>query len=989
MNGNNWQQSDDDNEDSFQQATDTDGDQLDQDIAEYRANQENRQRHNPDWWGTRHPYPDIGDPDREFIYARNVPISDEEVDDAVTAYNKVATNQGTEEFNTLGVSMRPTTPPMERAKKQVEGLVEQGCEVTAALRDEIYEKLTRDSGLIAALQEYCRNGDDVPNAHANELLKMVDRLKALFAEEMAKSSRQLQDLSDNFDNYKKSKGEQVEMLEEKFSESETKLAEAKDKLESKQSELDKIQQQGGMDSTKQANGHSQSEDKVARLLKEKAMLQSKIVMYEAGKTRKEVESVAGDEFRVSDEHTADLIAAEDRAKTADRDRQAGNHFHQEFYEVMKEKVKSWEAKATTADDESNQYGAMSSDAVRLLHEVARDLDGMVLEFQKGWPPAYEAFNSGQIQQDSVTKDALERSSKGLKEKYEENQQDIRKLARQETELMERLEDVNRLIKEKEEKTQELNKSIKKLEEAEEQLQSLRAKANAGRPASSPPEDLKKLREDLNNHKDWLVESHDENILLQNANEALTGQVKELERRKEELEKQHKENQNEIKKLQTERIHLIEENTGLRRERDDLRADIKKVGGEKEELEKEKKQLESERATNQTELKRLQNEKDKLEKLRQDDPQRLNECIEAEQKKTGNLQVDAKKLDDLRKEVAQLESQHATDQGNLEKARADNRGLTKERDDLKQSLEKKLEEAKCLWQEKKQMQVDCKEQKQRLQRNIDNLQKSHDAKEQEVEELRQQGESNWLSADALIRAAARAVRTAGRPDDDQTPTLGGGEMSLMDRINYLNLSVFLRTRNYVELALREGCNRLANMLIHDANKWAEQCREDLSKMNPSVNNQVRASMYVLNGLKRVMVAKDMNEINKGAREFKYGQKLLTREDADRATFGQLIDLAGSLVEWLDRLNISHGNPEMRRGLQADKVSWRKNMEFVVRRRAKLQSGLRNDPNLKASVLRRTGLHSPLTPERWDDDVCLEEDLGDDEAVSRGRGSEYGK
>lgn len=293
MNGNNWQQSDDDNEDSFQQTTDTDGDQLDRDIAEYHVNQENRQRHNPDWWGTRHPYPDIGDPDREFIYARNVPISDEEVDDAVAAYNKVATNQGTEKFNTLGVSMRPTTPPMERAKKQVEGLAEQGFEVTTALRDEIYEKYTRDSGLIAALQEYCRNGDDVPNAHANELLKMLDRLKALFAEEMDKSSKQLQDLRDNFDDYKKSKEERVEMLEEKLSESETKLAEAKDKLESKHSELDKIQQQGGMDSTKQANGLSQLEEKVARLLKEKAVLQSKIVMYEAGKTRKEVESVAG------------------------------------------------------------------------------------------------------------------------------------------------------------------------------------------------------------------------------------------------------------------------------------------------------------------------------------------------------------------------------------------------------------------------------------------------------------------------------------------------------------------------------------------------------------------------------------------------------------------------------------------------------------------------------------------------------------------------
>ena len=125
--------------------------------------------------------------------------------------------------------------------------------------------------------------------------------------------------------------------------------------------------------------------------------------------------------------------------------------------------------------------------------------------------------------------------------------------------MEKLEDVNQLVKKKEEKTKELYELIKRLEEAEEQLERPRAKANAGSPASSPPEDLQKLREDLNNHKDWLEESHDDNMDLQNANEALKGQVKELERRKEELGKQHKENQNEIKKLQTEndalKLHL--------------------------------------------------------------------------------------------------------------------------------------------------------------------------------------------------------------------------------------------------------------------------------------------------------------------------------------------------------------------------------------------------------------------------------------------------
>ncbi|KAI8718637.1 hypothetical protein NCS52_00643100 [Fusarium sp. LHS14.1] len=981
MNGNWQQQSEDETEDSFQQTTDTEADRLEQQTAEYHVIQDNRQNHPPEWWGTRNPYPENGDPDRDFIYARNPPISGEEVDDAVTAFNRVATNHGTEDFNTLGVSMRPTTPPMERARKQVESLVEQGFEVTTELRDEIYERHARDSGLIAALQEYCRNGDSVPPAHVNEILKMVDRLKLLLAEEKAKSSKQIQDLTENFDDYKKSKEERMEMLEEKLSESETKLAEAKDKLESKQSELDKIKQEGGADSAKQTNGTSQPDEKGARLLKEKALLQSKIVMYEAGKTREEVESAAGDEFRVDDEYTADLIAAEDRANTADRERQAGNHFHQEFYEAMKEKAELWEAKAITAGNNSNQDGAMSNDTVELLRGVARDLDEMVQGFQRGWPPAHDAFDVGQIQQDNVTNDALERSRKELREKHEENKRRLQDLELQKTEIKEKLEEVAELIKENDQKTKEL-------ETSQERLQRV---TTAGSPAPSPPGELAKLKKDLSTHKAWLAQRADENDDLSRENDELKDQVNKLEGEKEKLEKEHEEKQKTARKRGIEITDLINNNTELRGQRNALEADIKKGKSEKEELEKEKKQLESEQATNQTELKKLQDEKDKLEKLRQDESKKLKECMAARQKK-GDFEGDTKKLDDLRKEKEKLEAQHATDQNDLEKARADNRGLTKERDDLQQSLEKKVQETKSLEQEKKQMHVDCKEEKRRLEENIQSLRESSEDKERELEELRNQGDSKWQSADALIRAAARAAaraaRNAGSPDDndDETPTLGGAEMSLMDRINYLNLSVFLRTRNYVELALREGCNRLANMLIHDANKWAEQCREDLSKMNPSVNNQVRASIYILNGLKRVMVAKDMNEINKGAREFKYGQKILVAQDADPDTFGQLIDLAGSLVEWLDRLNISHDQPELRRGLQVDKVSWKKNIEFVMTRRAKLQSGIRNDPNLKASVLRRTGLHSPVTPERWGDDVVLEEDLGDDEVVSRRRSSD---
>lgn len=1078
-------------------------DQIGPNTAEYEANLQNRQRHDHEWWGAKHSYPRPGHPDREFMFSRNPPISRQEFGDVVAAYDNVATNQGTEPFNTLGVSMRPTTPPMERAKKQVDGLVEQGFEVTWALRDEIYEKFTRDSGLIAALQEYCRDGQSVPPAQANELLKMVDRLKALMSKEMSKYSEQLGGLSDDFDDYKKLTEERVEMLKGKNSDTESKLTEAKDRLESKQRELDKIQQQGGVDPNddsakqinklkeenfvlseklkrseeevargkedldqlqgcfdKKANGLYQSEEKVSRLLKEKAALQSKIVMYEAGKSREEVEGATGgekdlkllgyfanfrltsalDDFDVTLEHEADLRAAEERAERANQEREQGDRFHQHFYEAMKEKVSAWKARAAAADESSQGHGSsVSDDTVKLLREVTKDWDDAVNEFQRSWPPAFDAFHGGQVEADNVLRDLLEKSKKELREcklttrnetflnplltwisAYEEKKRQMASIVDQEGQLTEEFYKMSEMARQNEKRAGAIQESIEKLEKLTEEHNRLSAEAESSRTgssrpsnsnpesprdpstpgnnksssaASSPPEDIRALKEKLSSYQDIAAENDDEIRDLNDANEKLAGQVKDLRGKNEELERQHQENQEEIKKLEARRKSLFDDHMGLIEEQNGLRADLKKIRGEKQELEKlqeetvkrlqdietVKAQLESERAVDQTQLKKLQDEKDSLEKLQQDDAKRLRdleERVEADQKSSG---VDVTQLDDLRKEKAQLESQHAADQDDLGKARADNTDLTRERDELQKSLERKTQEAKGLQQENRQMQVDHKEQTRQLERNMDALQRSHSSNQ---EELRWQGFPNHRSADALIRAAGALGRHGGPIDDnDHTPTAEGGspEMSLMDRINYLNLSVFLRTRNYVQLALREGCNRLANMLIHDANNWADQCAEDLSKMNPSVNSQVRASIYVLNGLKRVMVAKDMEEIGRGARELKYGQKLLvSQEDADPATFGQLVDLAASLAGWLDRLSISHDKPERLRGLQADKASWMKNVEFVVKRRAKkLHSEMRDDANLKVDALRRTGLHSPLTPEKWDQDVGLEEPrFGDD-------------
>lgn len=123
-----------------------------------------------------------------------------------------------------------------------------------------------------------------------------------------------------------------------------------------------------------------------------------------------------DGFNILDEHEADLIAAEDRANQAELARQAVNAFHQDFYQVMRQKLSSWEDRATAAEDDSNQYGSrVLGETLKLYQEVTYDWTRMISKFQQDWPPARDAFNDGQIQEDKIVKDALEESEKDLKE----------------------------------------------------------------------------------------------------------------------------------------------------------------------------------------------------------------------------------------------------------------------------------------------------------------------------------------------------------------------------------------------------------------------------------------------------------------------------------------------------------------------------------------------------------------------------------------------
>ncbi|KAM0424627.1 hypothetical protein ACHAPT_010153 [Fusarium lateritium] len=1030
------------NDDGQQSGDVSQNDQLDPATVAYNTHMQNRQRHDPDWWGTRQQeMPEIGDPNREFLFARNPPITTTEAMEAIAAYYNLATNGGTEPYDTLGVSMRPTTPPMDRARKQVEGLIEQGIDVTGNLKREIYEHFTRNSGLIAALQEHCRDKKEVPVEHVNEMIKMIHRLESLFAIEMDKDSKKFQKLNDDFDEYKKNQEKREQALRKQWQEAEGKFTDAMDKLDAKQSELDDLQRQGGVDpnqdSTNKVNEvrgeNAVLRMKLQRLEKEQAQLQedhgrlqNKVELYQQGASREQVEAAVVGGFNVNEEHAADMRAAEERVQAAEKERDQVRDFHQAFYQAVNEKLATWKAKSSDANDASEED--VSSDKRELLQSVTQDWSNLVNQFQRDWPPAQGAFEGGQIQQDRITMDALAKSQRELQKTHDWNQQSLQVIEEEERQARERLRSIQEQINDKEEKIKELHETNRKLEEETIEYQRVkrdkdeaessssrssqrvhtdpptdsdsddphtpdrRRAGEASSPASSPPEDIRLLRKQLTDLEDLVTEKETMVTEVTGRNDALVIQVNQLEEEKKDLEEQHEKNKARIEDLEVKQTELRNQNAVLATERDGSEDNLEKVKSEKEALEKLQ-------ATQKAEMDKLESDKKDLEKLQQENTNKIEDLEKEKKQLESKLAADQdelkkvldkntsleehgknypKELQDLQEEKKQLEADLAAERDNLEKARKDNETLTSSREDLEWKIARDEEQIKRLKDEITEMQ-----QKQggarRLERENEKLKRRCESAEQEQ---RMEFHSNYRLADELISAAG-IIRKDGKPAENVSSTMAGEfpNMTLMDRINYLNLSIFLRTRNYIELALREGSNRLANMLIHDAKNWTEQCADDLGMMDPSVNLQVRASMYVLNGLKRIMSAEDIGEVQKGAKELKYGRTRLAGFERDAVTFGQLVVLADSLVSWMDKFNIQHERPENRRGLQCDKWSWMKNMDFVAMKRKKdLQRKVKGDPNMKAEVLRRTGLHSPLSPGKWDLGVGLDEPLSDDEVSS---------
>ncbi|CCT68625.1 uncharacterized protein FFUJ_07426 [Fusarium fujikuroi IMI 58289] len=213
-------------------------------------------------------------------------------------------------------------------------------------------------------------------------------------------------------------------------------------------------------------------------------------------------------------------------------------------------------------------------------------------------------------------------------------------------------------------------------------------------------------------------------------------------------------------------------------------------------------------------------------------------------------------------------------------------------------------------------------------------------------IRVQGKPNYTTVDSLINAVRK--ENQGINDEEEAP-------NLVDRINYLNLVCFFRTRNYLQLALREGDHTLAKILLNDADKWVKSCKEYLETMDPEVNLQVEGSMLILHGMRQVLTTEDESVLIEGVKYVKHGRNELSRLPKSDS-FSQLVQLADSILQ-ATKYDEEQNSLSIK-GLPLNPFRRKNKRQYT-----KIRGTIKDDPAMKAEALRLTGVHSPLSPHKW--------------------------
>ncbi|KAL9568275.1 hypothetical protein ACKAV7_007661 [Fusarium commune] len=206
----------------------------------YNNYRNKRKTKDHNWWGSKHHEPERGDPDREFQFARNMPVSNQEIKDVQQAYDAKILDPFTGKPDPLVPHLRPTTPPMEKAEKQIKGLEDQGVNVTPELREEVTHQFISNNGIHAALLIWCRNKKDVPVQYVNEFIKSMDRLKLEMATQQRDVTEKLGQAIKDCEE-KESRCQQLQTENSKLEMEVQRLKEETEKLQQEEKEKTDIQ----------------------------------------------------------------------------------------------------------------------------------------------------------------------------------------------------------------------------------------------------------------------------------------------------------------------------------------------------------------------------------------------------------------------------------------------------------------------------------------------------------------------------------------------------------------------------------------------------------------------------------------------------------------------------------------------------------------------------------------------------------------------------
>ncbi|WZH43608.1 hypothetical protein QYS62_004615 [Fusarium acuminatum] len=879
-----------------------------------------RLEHDQQWWGEHHLEPPLNHPDRQLMWSRNDPISDEEFKDAVKGYNEHIINPETGEADPFGVHLRSSTPPMERARKQIQRLKDDGQDVPTALVKEIFHHYTLNSGTFPALMEWSRDEKTIPVELANEFVKMIDRLKLEMASQLRDVNKKLGDSNKEKDEAKTLNDKQNKFLEtrdlevarlekelrggEKISHTRRKSDVENQSISSQAPLLLEIRQLRNENS----QAKKESSEKELDYKKDIAVLKEQLHMAEvetgilkarldSGKYASptvfdngidaKAESQAANnelseqvEFLKSQvevgqrcleaaEKECEILQEECKIERQGREElkqevEKYKYFHQEIYKQLDKHARTWArtwalTNKETADSVPKEDEEALEPALLMIREASKHWDQLKRNYETDWPPNKESMDRGKLGRDWIVLMALKISADELEANIERNFR-----------LRDRL---NQQLKENENEKVELEKAHKALVQVSSPHKEF-SEYYAVPPVTSFQLPRTPVAVGGN--------SLEQGILSPASTKGwLDGEIKRLEQIKFNLDKAIAEKDEKMKQLERD----IDDNGGPQ-------AEVMTLQDQ-----------------NSTLVKDILDKDNEIKSLKRE-LQACKDVEEANNKPEGSAKKEEKSPKSDKDRTEELEARLKTQQEEVETSN---------------NLKKQLQE---------------------LRERISTLESEVIINQDAVTAMER---VNYTTADSLVHAVA--IRPDGSNSVDR--------LSLMDRINYLNLLCFFRTRNYIQLALRQGANTLADIMLIDAMNWVEFCNEDFKRMDPSVSGQIIASMRILHGVRRIFTAKDQENLDKGRRHVRAGHIKLEKFEHS-AAFEQFMKLAEAIIRTTQDTD---GNPLYGRTLR-----FRAHTGLRLERRMNIEKArkvLKRDGVMKAGAL-RTGFHSPLSPENWRDD-----------------------